>query len=293
MTNRTPKSMLSGLKVRQAMRKNPLRLEQRQNLDLAISSLIKYKANAALIQDQEQEQDLGLISKTDLLALYYAGLPLQTPLAEALISPISTCSQEDTLESALSLMLEQGIKRVYIRTAQESSIAGVLSYADIVGLLYRFCCKCEKSQLNSGNRPALDEALLVRDVMKQEVVSCRPADSIGEALEILSLQPFSALLVQEEPGELPGVLSKTDLILAYRHNLPLDYEVRQIFHAPALSCSSQEPLVQALRRMILADVHRLFVHGSDPWQIQGVLSLTDAARARSGSCRACKATRLQ
>lgn len=293
MTNRTPKSMLSGLKVRQAMRKNPLRLEQRQSLDLAISSLIKHKANAALIQDQQLEEDLGLISKTDLLALYYAGLPLQTPLADVLISPIFTCNQEDTLDNALSLMLDQGIKRVFVRTDQESSICGVLSYADIVGLMYRFCCKCDKSLPNSRNGLGLDETLLVRDVMQQKVMSCRPEDSIVDALEILSLQPFSALLVQEGPGELPGVLSKTDLILAYRHSLPLDYEVRRIFHAPALSCSRQEPLVQALKRMILADVHRLFVHGADPWQIQGVLSLTDAARARSGSCRACKASRLQ
>jgi hypothetical protein len=45
--------------------------------------------------------------------------------------------------------------------------------------------------------------------------------------------------------------------------------------------------------MILADIHRLFVHGDEPWDILGVLSLTDAARTRSGSCRACSATRLQ
>jgi signal-transduction protein with cAMP-binding, CBS, and nucleotidyltransferase domain len=289
----TRQNMLSGLKVRQAMRRNPLRLEQGQSLDLAISSLIKYKANAALIQDQARENDLGLISKTDLMALYYAGLPLQTTLDQVLVAPILTCSQEDTLETALSLMLERGVKRVYAQAGEEEQIIGVLSYADIVGLLYRVCCRCKKSLSRSGKRPDLDQNLLVQDIMQQEVVSCSPEDSISQALGILSLQPFSALLVQDSQGGLPGVLSKTDLILAYRHSLPLETSVQEISSAPALSCSRQETLVQALQRMILADVHRLFVHGSEPWQILGVLSLTDAARARSGSCRACTASRLQ
>lgn len=293
MTAHTKQSMLSGLKVRQAMRRNPLRLEQGQSLDLAISSLIKYKANAALIQDQDRENDLGLTSKTDLMALYYAGLPLETTLDQVLVAPILSCNQEDTLETALSLLLEKNIKRVYVRAEQEGQILGVLSFADIVGLLYRFCYRCEKSLSRSQKRHGLDQTLLVQDVMHQEVVSCRPEDSISQALETLSMQPFSALLVQDSQGDLPGVLSKTDLILAYRHSLPLETSVQEISSAPALSCSRQETLVQALQRMILADVHRLFVHGPDPWDIQGVLSLTDAARARSGSCRACTASRLQ
>jgi hypothetical protein len=44
--------------------------------------------------------------------------------------------------------------------------------------------------------------------------------------------------------------------------------------------------------MLLRDVQRIFVHGSDPAKIVGVLSLSDAARFRSGSCRACTSSRL-
>ncbi|MFO7802706.1 MAG: CBS domain-containing protein [Desulfovermiculus sp.] len=293
MTANTHQNMLSGFQVRMAMRKNPLRLDANKSLDQAISCMIKFKVNALLIHDSGSGQDLGLITKTDLMTMYYADLPLETVLEEVLVAPILTCFQDDTLETALSHLLGNGVKRIYVSDNRENGILGVLSYADIVGLVYRFCRQCEKSLAWRRKKSGLEEAALVRDVMHQDVVSCKPGQSIAQALELLAGEPFSALLVQENGQSMPGVLSKTDLILAYRHRLSINAPLTEIAKFPALSCAREETLVQALQRMILADVHRLFVHGPEPWDIHGVLSLTDAARARSGSCRACSATRLQ
>ena len=58
------------------------------------------------------------------------------------------------------------------------------------------------------------------------------------------------------------------------------------------SCHGEAELSDAIQQMLLRDVQRIFVHGSDPAKINGVLSLSDAARFRSGSCRACTASRL-
>ena len=293
MAANTHQNMLSVFQVRMAMRKNPVRLDAKKSLDQAISCMVKFKVNALLIHDSGNGQDLGLITKTDLMAMYYADLPLETVLGDVLVAPILTCLQDDTLETALSHLLGQGVKRIYVCESQEEGIVGVLSYADIVGLVYRFCRQCEKSLASRTKKSGLEAAVLVRDVMHQEVVSCKPGQSIAQALEILSEKPFSALLVQENGDSMPGVLSKTDLILAYRHRLSINTPLTEIAKFPALSCAREEALVQALQRMILADVHRLFVHGPESWDVQGVLSLTDAARTRSGSCRACSAARLQ
>ena len=50
----------------------------------------------------------------------------------------------------------------------------------------------------------------------------------------------------------------------------------------------------AIQQMLIHDVQRLFVHAdaSAPDHITGVLSLSDSARFRSGSCRACSAGRI-
>ncbi len=45
--------------------------------------------------------------------------------------------------------------------------------------------------------------------------------------------------------------------------------------------------------MIYAEIQRLFVSHPDTGQIVGVLSLSDAARLRSGSCQACVSSRIK
>ena len=57
---------------------------------------------------------------------------------------------------------------------------------------------------------------------------------------------------------------------------------------------TEEPLSTAIQQMLIRDVQRLFVHAdaSRPDHITGVLALSDSARFRSGSCRACAAGRI-
>ena len=44
--------------------------------------------------------------------------------------------------------------------------------------------------------------------------------------------------------------------------------------------------------MIFSDVHRLMVYQDSPQNLVGVLSLSDVARFRSGTCRACLVSRI-
>jgi signal-transduction protein with cAMP-binding, CBS, and nucleotidyltransferase domain len=62
--------------------------------------------------------------------------------------------------------------------------------------------------------------------------------------------------------------------------------------APVVTWDQGAILWEALQHMFLKDVQRLFVHAGDPLRIIGVLSLSDAAQVRSGSCRACLPTRF-
>jgi predicted transcriptional regulator len=62
---------------------------------------------------------------------------------------------------------------------------------------------------------------------------------------------------------------------------------------PVVAVEQEETLEEALRQMIFADIHRLFVYRERPEEVVGVLSLSDAARFRSGTCRACLASRIK
>jgi predicted transcriptional regulator len=133
----------------------------------------------------------------------------------------------------------------------------------------------------------------IREVMTAGVHSRRESDSILEVMEGLSANRLGALLVTTDDGMATGVISKTDLIRAYLHGLPVDSAARAVMNFPVQSCDQEEAILSALKRMIFSDVHRLFVYREDPQRVEGVFSLTDAARIRSGTCRACVISRIR
>jgi signal-transduction protein with cAMP-binding, CBS, and nucleotidyltransferase domain len=103
---------------------------------------------------------------------------------------------------------------------------------------------------------------------------------------------FGAVLIGSVQGAAMGVISKTDLIRAYHHGVSLEATADSIMTAPVVTWDQDALLWEALQYMFLKDVQRLFVHSGDPLRIIGVLSLSDTARVRSGSCRACTPSRF-
>jgi signal-transduction protein with cAMP-binding, CBS, and nucleotidyltransferase domain len=88
------------------------------------------------------------------------------------------------------------------------------------------------------------------------------------------------------------VVSKTDLILVYKHGLPTHNKARTIMTTPVEACDSNTPVIEALKTIIFSDVHRLMLYQENPQKLVGVLSLSDVARFRSGTCRACLVSRI-
>jgi CBS domain-containing protein len=190
-------------------------------------------------------------------------------------------------------MRESSVYRLYV-TQADGSVIGSLAYPDIVGLLYRSCHDCEHSHSFKQHSSSDDNVkrLLVRDVVAGEVKSVMTTDSLACVLEEISTYRFGAILVTDENFAPIGVISKTDLILAYKHGIELDVSASSIMTSPVQTCNSSDLLEQALRKMIFSDIHRLFVKQSTEDTLDGVFSLTDAARARSGSCHACISSRI-
>ncbi|MEN8210855.1 MAG: CBS domain-containing protein, partial [Thermodesulfobacteriota bacterium] len=72
------KDTLTGLKVSHAMRKQLIVLQPDDTIDCCIQYLIKYKINALLI-GEDGKRPVGVVSKTDIMGAWYAGLPLSSP----------------------------------------------------------------------------------------------------------------------------------------------------------------------------------------------------------------------
>ena len=289
------KFMLGKLSVEEAMSSQVISLSQKAAIDQCINYMIKYKVNALLMKDGEDKPS-GVVSKTDIMGAYYAALPIDSPLEHIMSAPPLYCRADDSLDAALIQMQSNSIYRLYVLAPDTGIVAGVLAYTDMVGLLYRFCHTCEYSHLGKKKENRPKEAILryrVRDVMTKPVKSFSQNESLIDVIEGLSAFRFGAVLITNDHNEPAGVISKSDLALAYKHGIPTDTTADTIMSSPVHACEEKEYLEFAIQKMIFSEVHRLFVYREDPKNIVGVLSLSDAARLRSGSCQACASSRIK
>ncbi len=287
------KNVLSGIQVAEAMRRRVVRLARLASVEQAARFTIKFKVNALLVHEEEQIP-AGVVSKTDLMGAYYAGLPLKTPVESIMVSPPLFCRENDSLEMALEVMRTNRVHRLYVLGQAETEVTGVLAYPDIVGMLYRFCHKCDRSlsRAKKGSRRLADH-FRVAEVMTPSAYAAQEEDPVAAVVEGLSAHRFGAVLIQDAAERPTGVISKSDLMVAYRHGIAMDTPSREIMSRPVHACDQESDLAGAIQHMIYSDIHRIFVFKGDSEKIVGTLSLTDAARVRSGSCRACVSSRIR
>jgi CBS domain-containing protein len=288
------RSVLSGMLVQEAMRKRVIRVSRKTTLSDCTNRMVKNKVAAVLVT-AEDDQPVGVVSKTDLIGAFYADLPIEAAAADIMAAPPLFCYPDDSLESAIDLMHVRGVHRLYVGGAETDRVIGTLAYPDVVGLLYRYCRACGKS-VSRARRGTENETnrsrLRVGDVMTTSVRACKTDDTLAEVIEDLTSYRCGAVLIRNPAGHAAGVISKTDLVIAYKHGVKTGTPAHVIMRHPVLSCDANDFLSKALQQMLLKDVQRLFVYKDDPDCIVGVLSLSDSARFRSGSCRACTSGRL-
>lgn len=289
----TERNVLSGMHVHDTMRRQVVQLSSDRTLAAAVNHLIRFKSGALLVVDG-QGAPAGVVSKTDIMNAFYAGLPVDTALADIMNGPPLFCYPDDELEIALDVMREHHVHRLYVRGADAHTVIGSLAYPDIVGQIYRFCSVCSRAVRRKGdarNEDGLHRAR-VQDAMIRGVVTFQEGDPVMELIEAISAKSLGAVLVATSEGRPSGVISRTDLVLAYHHGLPSESPAATVMNSPVVSCDRMDWLVHALRRMLSGDIRRVFVHDGSPDRIVGVLSLSDAARFRSGTCKACMPSRI-
>ncbi len=294
METQRERDTLSRLRVGHAMRRQVIQRVEKTPIVSAVNAMIKYKVSAVLVTNPEGKP-AGVVSKTDIMGAYYAGIPVDTPLEHIMNGPPLFCHPKMSLSQALETMRAKSVYRLFVREDEHDSVQGLLAYPDIVGLLYRVCRNCPISLRHKRRQESPDNVARYRvfEVMTSEVKALEDHTPLYVVMETLSAYRFGALLVIDGSGVPRGVLSKTDLALAYRRGVSPEVPAREVMTPSVVGCPADALLEDAIRRMIFTDVHRLFVYGESPERVVGVLSLSDAARVRSGSCHACVSSRIR
>ena len=280
------KSVLSGMRVAEAMQRAFSWMRPDRGLDSVIRQMIRAKENVVLVANQHG-QGMGLVSKSDVMAAFYGGLPLGTACGDIMAGPLVTCLPDMGLDQAVDIMKDQDINQIFVAD-QDSCITGRISFEDIAGLIYRICRACKKGLRR--HRDSLPR-LVVREVMTGRVTTCQEQDTLVRVMDLLSSQKIRAVPVTDDFGRTCGVISKTDLVLAYLRGMSVENPARSVMSGPVVSGTPDQLLSKALETMLMTDVQHLFVTMPENGSICGVVSLSDAVRFRSGTCRACSSSR--
>jgi CBS domain-containing protein len=75
--------------------------------------------------------------------------------------------------------------------------------------------------------------------MTREIYAHREDDNLQTVMEGLAAYRFGAVLIKTAAGRPAGVVSKTDLILAYKHRLSVDTRAQHVMAAPVQVCDGK------------------------------------------------------
>lgn len=123
---------------------------------------------------------------------------------------VGFCSTEDSLKKAAEIMRFRDCGVVPVVDA-ESRVAGMLTDRDI--------CLAVAAR----NRKASD--VKTRELINGEAIVCSPDDKLQDALKKMRKHQIKRLVAIGERGELAGILSVSDILLAVRKNKGLKKKI--------------------------------------------------------------------
>ncbi|HEV2583220.1 MAG TPA: CBS domain-containing protein [Ktedonobacteraceae bacterium] len=129
--------------------------------------------------------------------------------------------------------------------------------------------------------------MLVKDLMTRNVSSCRQEDNLAELAKVMQKQRCGALPIVDGSGRVTGIITDRDICIALgtRNLRASDVRVRDVSPPGCISCSPDNDVRDALRKMASQEVSRLPVV-DEVGQLVGIISIDDiifrAGGGRSG-----------
>ncbi len=147
---------------------------------------------------------------------------------DAMVTDVVAVSPTDTLNEALTLMVENRVSAVPVTDGRERCL-GMISATDLLGL-----AKDLGDELNSLShigglaRDLLVEKLSesdlltqpVQDLMTEQVVNIGPDDTLAKAASLLVRNHIHRLAVVDRGNHVLGVLSTMDILRAFAEGAP-------------------------------------------------------------------------
>lgn len=125
--------------------------------------------------------------------------------------------------------------------------------------------------------------MLVRNVMKKRVVTCREKDTLKHCADLMREWKVGMLPVVDGKQQLVGILTDRDLVVrGMAENRPLSTEAQAVMTKRLITCRLEDELSFAEERMATERKSRIVVV-DESRHVVGVISLSDIPLAEEGA----------
>ncbi|OQR70954.1 hypothetical protein BIW11_11289 [Tropilaelaps mercedesae] len=249
---------------------------------------------AAPLWDSARQQFVGMLTISDFILMlrkYYGNPQLHMDELEQhkidtwrtvltdMQRPLVSIGPDAPLCDAITLLIHQRVHRLPVIDPQTGNVLYVLTHKRILRFLFLYFFQFYDLPHSSY----LDRSIRELNVGTFEnIATCTPNTSLIAALDTFIERRVSALPVVAGDGRIVDIYAKFDVInlAAEKTYSKLDMSVgealefRNEFFEGVLTCGADNPLLEVMKKIVAAEVHRLVV-ADDEGRCVGMISLSD------------------
>ncbi|QOG11839.1 GGDEF domain-containing protein [Arcobacter sp. FWKO B] len=211
--------------------------------DSTISDAIKFlnssTEEAVVIVDEYTYEPICIFTERDLIKIIKNKIDLDTPVINISKKNIITINHNRTIEYALSVLIDNGIRRV-VAVDDDNKFLGIVSQKHIITHL-------EEESFTTN--------LLVSNIISQksELVTLNIKQSINDAISSMADNDISSVVILDEFNNAVDIFTEKKVIDITNQNISLDTSLKDVCSFDLISVNSDDSLKDVVEMMSLND----------------------------------------
>lgn len=245
-------------KVCSIMSRDVITLEPKESLRSALEKMNLNKVSCVVVA--EGKKPVGILTERDIIQLIHHNIDFDvTELMSVMKSPVIAVSEETDIPEAANLMEINDLRRLVVVDG-EHNIIGIITQTDVIKTL------------------SIDYFVSFRkaeNIMTRNIISIEREDSLLKAIELMSKNHVSCVLVIED-NKLAGIITERDITKAIAENRVLN-NIEGIMTSPVFTVNKDTNLYDATRLMEENRLRRVVVVDSEG-NVVGIVTQSDIVR---------------
>jgi len=214
----------------------------------------------------KDDRTVGIVTERDVVQMMYHNVKLDDGIYFHAQKKLIQTNGKRCITYALSLMLENDIRRLIV-TRDDGSFHGVVTQKDILGHM----------------EEVFDQtAIKIRHVMayQPDLVSVKKSVAIKDVLHLFMLHKISSVPVLED-GAAVGIITEKDILTLASDEVSMNEPVSGYMSSPVFTTDGEASVVTIVHEMNLRNIRRVVVNNK-MGKTTGILTGRDFARNLEG-----------